>query len=171
MSLIFQRYGDDEFSDSSIQMHQRILATIIHHHQIDTLACQLEGYKADPSAAHDQYPWAARFVMGTSSWQLVWNVGVEVSVHFCCVDRSGLGELSHERMVRFGKWAGLWQKTVRSCWMASNVSIAFRSIFLIDWLSQIHKGSQGFGLKLAMASASGSYRRSLPMPPYALTTR
>lgn len=79
MSFIFQRYGDDEISDSTIQMPQRMLATSTQQYPIDVLARRLEKYQADPSDAHDRYPWAARFVMGipVPSWQreLVWNVG------------------------------------------------------------------------------------------------
>lgn len=64
MTTMFQRYADDEISDSTIQMPQRILATTVHHYPIDVLACRLEKYQADPSSAHDKYPWAARLVMG-----------------------------------------------------------------------------------------------------------
>ena len=79
MSTTFQSYADDEISDSSIQMPQRTLDTTTHQFPIDVLARRFEKYLADPSATHDQYPWAARFVMGfpVSSWQseLAWNVG------------------------------------------------------------------------------------------------
>lgn len=79
MTSVFQRYTDDETSDVRIQMPQRILATTIRHHPIDVLACHLEKYLVDPSAAHDRSPWAARFVMGipVPTWvrALAWNVG------------------------------------------------------------------------------------------------
>ncbi|MDR6927858.1 DUF262 domain-containing protein [Pseudomonas sp. BE134] len=79
MSTIFQRYGDDEISDSTIRMPQRVLATSTHQYPIDVLACRFEKYQADPTSAHDKYPWAARFVMGipVPSWArpLVWDVG------------------------------------------------------------------------------------------------
>lgn len=79
MSTIFQRYGDNEILDSTIQMPKRVLVTTMHQYLIDVLAWHFEKYQADPSAAHDKYPWAARFVMGipVPSWQrqLVWNVG------------------------------------------------------------------------------------------------
>lgn len=79
MSTLFQRYGDDDTSDSTIQMPQRILGTTVHQYPIGVLARRFEKYQADPSSVHDRYPWAARFVMGipVPSWQrqLVWNVG------------------------------------------------------------------------------------------------
>jgi hypothetical protein len=66
---------------------------------------------------------------------------------------------------------GFCWKTVKSYWMASNGCIALRSIFWINWLSLMLKGSQGSGLKLVMASAGGSCLRSSPMHTSALTTR
>jgi hypothetical protein len=79
MSKLFLRYVDDEISDQTIQMPQRVLATSTHQYPIDVLALRFEQYLADPSSVHDKYPWAARFVMGipVTSWQreLVWNVG------------------------------------------------------------------------------------------------
>lgn len=79
MTTIFQRYADDETSDLSIQMPQRTLATTISHYPIDVLASNLEKYLVDPSSAHDQHPWAARFIMGmpVPRWArgLEWNVG------------------------------------------------------------------------------------------------
>jgi hypothetical protein len=62
MSSTFQRYADDEISDSGIQMPQRVLDTSIHQYPIDVLALRFEQYLADPSFVHDKHPWATRFI-------------------------------------------------------------------------------------------------------------
>lgn len=64
MSTIFQRFNDGENSDTIVQMPQQTLTTSTHQYPIDVLACRLEKYLADPSSAHENYPWATRFVMG-----------------------------------------------------------------------------------------------------------
>ncbi|MFJ3429731.1 MULTISPECIES: hypothetical protein [Pseudomonas] len=79
MSPAFQRYADDEISDLSIRMPQRVLPTSVSHYPIEVLVSQLEKYLVDPSAAHERHPWAGRFVMGmpVPIWAraLEWNVG------------------------------------------------------------------------------------------------
>jgi hypothetical protein len=79
MSHTFQRYSDDETSDSGIKMPQRILTPTISHYPMEVLVSRLEKYLVDPSSVHDRYPWAVRFVMGmpVPTWARaqVWNLG------------------------------------------------------------------------------------------------
>lgn len=79
MSTTFQRYGDDETTDPSIHMPQRVLATSTNRFPIDVLADNLVQYQGDPSSFRDKFPWAERFVMGIPLpiWArpIVWNVG------------------------------------------------------------------------------------------------
>ncbi|WP_449106115.1 DUF262 domain-containing protein [Pseudomonas mohnii] len=79
MSTTFQRYGDDETTDSLIHMPQRVLASSTYQFPIDVLADRLVQYLGDPSSFHDKFPWTERFVMGipVPTWArpIVWNVG------------------------------------------------------------------------------------------------
>lgn len=79
MNYVFQRYANDETSDSMIQMPQRVPATTVSHYPIDVLVSLLETYLIDQSSAHGRYPWAARFVMGipVPTWTrgLEWDAG------------------------------------------------------------------------------------------------
>ena len=79
MTSIFQRYADDEPSELRIQMLQRVPATNVSHYPIDVLVGHWEKYLVEPSSAREQFPWAARFVMGmpVPTWArgLEWNLG------------------------------------------------------------------------------------------------
>jgi len=147
MSTIFQRYADDEVSDITIQMPQRILATTVHHYQIDVLACQLEKYQADPSSAHDRYPWAARFVMGipVPSWQrhLVWNVGQKARFITAAWSGADLGSyLTNE-------WCGS---------AGVGRALAENSEILLDGQQRLYSIEEYFLDRLAVADVQGQPR-------------
>jgi hypothetical protein len=147
MSFIFQRYGDDEISDSTIQMPQRILATSTHQYPIDVLAGRLEKYQADPSDAQDRYPWAARFVMGipVPSWArpLVWNVGQKSRFIAAVWTGSDLGSyLTNE-------------------WFSSagvGRTLAENSEILLDGQQRLHSLEEYFLDRLAAPDAQGQPR-------------
>lgn len=147
MSTIFQRYADDEVSDFTIQMPQRTLATSTHQCPIDVLACRLEKYQADPSSAHDKYPWAARFVMGipVPSWQrhLVWNVGQKARFITAAWSGADLGSyLTNE-----------WSDTA-----VAGRGLAENSEILIDGQQRLHSIEEYFLDRLAVADVQGQPR-------------
>lgn len=147
MSPIFQRYADDEASDITIQMPQRILATSTHQYPIDVLACRLEKYQADPSSVHDKYPWATRFVMGipVPSWQrhLVWNVGQKARFITAVWSGADLGSyLTNE-----------WSDTA-----VAGRGLAENSEILIDGQQRLHSIEEYFLDRLAVADVQGQPR-------------
>ncbi|MHC8381262.1 DUF262 domain-containing protein [Pseudomonas sp. LB3P14] len=147
MSIKFQRYADDEISDSTIQMPQRVLATSTHQYPIDVLAGRLEKYQADPTAAHDRYPWAARFVMGipVSSWQrsLVWNAGQKSRFIAAVWSGADLGSyLTNE-------WCG-------SADVGS--ALALNSDILLDGQQRLHSLEEYFLDRLAVPDVQGQPR-------------
>lgn len=79
MTPFFKRYANGGTSDLHIHMPQRLLPTTISHCPIEVLVGHWEKYLVDPSSAREQFPWAARFVMGmpVPSWArgLEWNLG------------------------------------------------------------------------------------------------
>ena len=147
MSPIFKRYADDEMSDSSIHMPQRILTTSTHQYPIDVLACRLEKYQADPSSVHDKYPWATRFVMGipVPSWArpLVWNVGQKSRFIAAVWTGSDLGSyLTNE-------------------WFSSagvGRTLAENSEILLDGQQRLHSLEEYFLDRLAVPDAQGQPR-------------
>ncbi|WP_223550233.1 DUF262 domain-containing protein [Pseudomonas sp. A-B-19] len=147
MSPIFQRYADDEASDITIQMPQRILATSTHQCPIDVLACRLEKYQADPSSVHDKYPWATRFVMGipVPSWQrhLVWNVGQKARFITAAWSGADLGSyLTNE-------WSGS---------AGADRTLAENSEILIDGQQRLHSLEEYFLDRLAVPDLLGQPR-------------
>lgn len=147
MSFIFQRYVDDEISDSSIHMPQRTLPTAVHHYPIDVLACRLEKYQADPSSVHDRYPWAERFVMGipVPSWQrhLVWNVGQKARFITAAWLGADLGSyLTNE-----------WFSSSGGC-----MALAENSEILIDGQQRLHSLEEYFMDRLPVPDAQGQPR-------------
>lgn len=147
MSTIFQRYADDEISDSTIQMPQRLLATSTHQYPIDVLAGRFEKYQADPSDAQDRYPWAARFVMGipVPSWArpLVWNVGQKSRFIAAVWTGSDLGSyLTNE------------------CFSSAGVgrTLAENSEILIDGQQRLHSLEEYFLDRLAVTDLQGQPR-------------
>lgn len=174
MSSKFLRHADDEISDSSIQMPRRLLATTVHHCPIDVLARGFENYQADPTNAHDQYPWAARFVLG-------------IPVPSCSGDWCGMQDRSRDSFLQCGQaqiWGVTspilgaaiqmlgrpWQRTVKFFWMGNNVYTALRSFFWIVWPFRIFRGSQGSGQRLVLSSASAFCPRPLHIQTSALMT-
>ena len=79
MTSIFKRYADGGTSDLHIHMPQRLLPTTVSHCPLEVLVGHWEKYLLDPSSVREQFPWAARFVMGmpVPSWArgLGWNLG------------------------------------------------------------------------------------------------
>ncbi|WP_223507728.1 DUF262 domain-containing protein [Pseudomonas sp. BF-B-25] len=147
MSPIFQRYADDEASDITIQMPQRILATSTHQYPIDVLACRLEKHQADPSSVHDKYPWATRFVMGipVPSWQrhLVWNAGQKARFITAAWSGADLGSyLTNE-----------WCDTA-----GVGRALAENSEILLDGQQRLHSLEEYFLDRLAVPDAQGQPR-------------
>lgn len=143
----FQRYDDDEISDSTIHMPQRVLATSTHQYPIDVLAGRLERYQADPSSAHDRYPWAARFVMGipVTSWQreLVWNVGQKARFITAAWSGADLGSyLTNEWFDSSG----------------GDMALAENSEILIDGQQRLHSLEEYFMDRLPVPDAQGQSR-------------
>jgi hypothetical protein len=147
MSKLFLRYVDDEISDQTIQMPQRVLATSTQQYPIEVLACRLEKYQADPSSAHDRFPWAARFVMGipVSTWQrhLVWNAGQKA--RFINAVWSGANLGSYLTNEWFGSSGG-------------GVALAENSQILIDGQQRLHSLEEYFMDRLAVPDAQGQPR-------------
>jgi hypothetical protein len=147
MSTIFKRYADDEISDSTIQMPQRILATSTHQYPIDVLAGRLEKYQANPTTAHDQYPWAARFVMGfpVPSWQrsLVWNAGQKSRFIAAVWSGADLGSyLTNE-------WCGS---------VDVGSALALNSDIILDGQQRLHSLEEYFLDRLAVPDVQGQPR-------------
>jgi hypothetical protein len=147
MFTIFKRYADDEISDSTIQMPQRILATSTHQYPIDVLAGRLEKYQADPADAHDRYSWAARFVMGipVPSWArpLEWNVGQNSRFIAAAWSGADLGSyLTNE-----------WSDTADA-----GRALAENSEILIDGQQRLHSLEEYFLDRLAVPDALGQPR-------------
>lgn len=147
MSHTFQRYSDDETSDSSVQMPHRILAATTQQYPIDVLVSRLEKHKADTSSTHEKYPWTARFVMGipVPSWQrqVVWSVGNKTRFIVAMWSGADLGSyLTNE-------WcdsAGIGRD------MAENSEI------LIDGQQRLHSLEEYFLDRLAVPDAQGQPR-------------
>mgnify|MGYP001111509346 CR=1 FL=1 len=147
MSNLFLRYVDDEISDQTIQMPQRVLATSTQQYPIDVLALRFEQYLADPSSVHEKYPWAARFVMGfpVSSWQreLVWNAGQKARFISAVWSGADLGSYL----------ANDW------CDFASgNMAVVENSDILIDGQQRLHSLEQYFLDQLAVPDSQGMPR-------------
>lgn len=147
MSTTFQRHANDEMSDSSIQMPQRILDTTTHQYPIDVLARRFEEYQADPSSAHEKYTWAKRFVMGfpVSSWQreLVWNAGQKSRFIVAVWAGADLGSyLTND-------WCGS---------AGDRMALAENSDILIDGQQRLHSLEQYFLDQLAVPDAQGQPR-------------
>ncbi|NWL21895.1 DUF262 domain-containing protein [Pseudomonas umsongensis] len=147
MSTTFQRHADEETSDSGIQMPQRILDIATHQYSIDILARRFEEYQANPSATHDQYPWAARFVMGfpVSSWQreLAWNVGQKSRFIFAVWAGADLGSyLTND-------WSGS---------ASDRTALVENSDILIDGQQRLHSLEQYFLDQLAVPDVQGMPR-------------
>ena len=130
------------------------------------LAGRLEKYQADPSDAQDQYPWAARFMVGipVPSWTrpLVWNV----------------------------LWTGsdLGSYLTNECFSSGGVgrTLAENSEILIDAQQRLHSLEEYFLDRLAVTDLQGQprvwseigngerrrfYLRSLPNPACLLAMR
>lgn len=79
MTSIFKRYADGGTSDRHIHMPQRVLPTTVSHSPLEVLVGHWEKYLVAPSSLREQFPWAARFVMGmpVTTWArgLEWNLG------------------------------------------------------------------------------------------------
>lgn len=147
MSTIFQRHGNDETADCTIQMPQRVLATSTNQCPIDVLAGRLVQYQGDPSSFHDRYPWAARFVMGipVPSWQraLVWNVGQQSRFVSAVWSGADLGSyLTNE-----------WWKS-----SGDGRTLAENSEALLDGQQRLHSLEQYFLDRLAVPDAQGQPR-------------
>lgn len=146
MTTVFRRYTDDEISDHSIQMTQRVLETSTHQFPIDVLALRFEQYLTDPSSVHEKYPWAARFVMGfpVSSWQreLVWNAGQKARFITAVWSGAGLGSYL------INDWSG----------SASGTALVENSDILIDGQQRLHSLEQYFLDQLAIPDAQGMPR-------------
>lgn len=144
MSSTFQRYANDEISDPSIQMPQRILDITTHQYPIDVLALRFEKYQADPSSAHNKFPWAARFVMGipVPSWQrhLVWNIGQMSRFISAVWSGADLGSyLTND-------WSGS---------VGDHMALAENSEIVIDGQQRLHSLEQYFLGQLAVPDAQG----------------
>ncbi|MGY2277561.1 hypothetical protein ACW9H0_08000 [Pseudomonas monsensis] len=79
MTSFFKRYANGGTSDLRINMPQRLLPTTVSHCPLEVLVGHWEKYLVDPSSVREQFPWAARFVMGmpVPTWarELEWNLG------------------------------------------------------------------------------------------------
>lgn len=146
MTSKFQRYADDEISDSSIQMTHQFLATSTQQYPIDILVSRWEKHMADPSSAHEKYPWAAGFVMGipVPSWQrqVAWNVGQKTRFIVSVWSGSDLGSyLTNE-------------------WCASGMgrAMAENSDILIDGQQRLHSLEEYFLDRLAVPDVQGQPR-------------
>lgn len=146
MTSKFQRYADDEISDSIIQMAHRLLDTSTQQYPIDILVSRLEKHLADPSSAHEKYPWAAGFVMGipVPSWQrqVVWNVGQKTRFIVAVWSGADLGSyLTNE-------------------WCDSGVgrALAENSDILIDGQQRLHSLEEYFLDRLAVPDVQGQPR-------------
>lgn len=144
MSPIFQRLDDGKISDTIIQMPQQILTSSTHQYPIDVLACRLEKYLADPSFAHESYPWVARFVMGfpVASWQrqLVWNVGQQSRFISAVWSGADLGSYL------INEWCGV---------AGSEQAMAQNSEILLDGQQRLHSLEEYFLDRLAVPDVQG----------------
>lgn len=147
MSSKFLRHADDEISDSSIQMPRRLLATTVHHCPIDVLARGFENYQADPTNAHAQYPWAARFVLGipVPSWQrgLVWNAGQKSRFILAVWSGADLGSYLTN------SWCG---------YSDAGKALAENSQILLDGQQRLHSLEEFFLDRLAVPDIQGQPR-------------
>ncbi|MHC8324602.1 DUF262 domain-containing protein [Pseudomonas sp. LB1P83] len=147
MSSPFQRYGDEEITNPTIQMPQRVLATSTYQYPIDVLADRLVQYLGDPSSFHDRFPWAERFVMGipVPTWTrpLVWNVGQKA--RFITAIWSG-ADLGSYLTNGWGDTAGMGRV------MAENSEI------LLDGQQRLHSLEEYFLDRLAVPDIQGQPR-------------
>jgi hypothetical protein len=144
MSTTFQRYNDGEIADTIIQMPQQILTTSTHQYPIDVMACRLEKYLADPLFALENYPWAARFVMGipVASWQrhLVWNVGQQSRFISAVWSGADLGSYL------INEWCGV---------AGIEQAMAENSEILLDGQQRLHSLEEYFLDRLAVPDVQG----------------
>ena len=147
MSSPFQRYVDEEITNTPIQMPQRVLATSTYQFSIDVLANRLVQYLADPSSFHDKFPWAERFVMGipVPTWArpLIWSVGQKGRFITAIWSGADLGSyLTNE----WGETAGLGRV------MTENSEI------LLDGQQRLHSLEEYFMDRLAAPDIQGQPR-------------
>lgn len=145
MSSPFQRCGDDEISNSKIQMPQRFLATSTHQIPIDVLADRLVQYLEDPSSLQEKFPWAERFVMGipVPSWArpLVWNVGQQSRFIAAVWSGSNLGSYLTNEWCRY-----------------AGSAVAENSEVLLDGQQRLHSLEEYFLDRLAVPDIQGQPR-------------
>ena len=143
----FQRYADDEISDLSIQMPQRVLSTTVSHYPIEVLVSQLEKYLVEPSIAHEQHPWAARFVMGVPlpTWArgVQWSFGQQARFITAIWSGADLGSyLTND-----------WCEPA-----STGRALAENSEILVDGQQRLHSLEEYFLDRLAVPDAQGQPR-------------
>lgn len=147
MTSFFKRYADGGTSDRHIHMPQPPLPTTVSHCPLEVLVGHWEKYLVDPSSVREQFPWAARFVMGmpVPSWArgLEWNLGQKARFISAVWSGADLGSyLTND-----------WYEPVIGI-----RALAENSEILIDGQQRLHSLEEYFLDRLAIADAQGQPR-------------